>query len=952
MPPVTAHPSPRFVTHPRSDDEIAVLLGELLDGAMFGVAGADPSRDTLIRIAARYGEIVTASLNASPDRHLDTFASLLGRHGRTAAAASVHLSFIPAASPSGKPVPVPAHTRVAGQASGSGDPPVFETLTDVALVPVEPLQALLFDAGHRWVTKLSTADLRPSPPVAPSPVPYELHIGHQPAFGVAGLRQVKVSLGIRDPGVAAGRSDWIVRLPDGDRVLSVESDTTGGLAHTDETVLVAPADWPATTIDGVEARWLTLRLKPERSAPGQWRPPLFSAVSIHVVAANVAQPVSAAFHDGMMIDTSKDFLPFGDRPRFGSVLQLVCPAFVEPGAKVEVHLQLTNPAGASASPVQPVSRNGNPVVFWEISTATGVRRLDAGDGTHSLTQSGSISFTVPNDVAPMAIAGKQAIWLRGRLAGGHYGSILPSEGPPIPIPLAPLVRSLAVQSTLELGPLLPEYLVSHGAWTTKRLDPALPLPAEAFPTTDAKGPALYIGLGTLGHPDPWDVLAECRSLAWHVVPALPDPPLVYRETPRRPDPPRWQMRCAGGWRDMETHDKSAGMTQSGIVRVTVPPNPTCWPGVMPGKATPKLAWIRIVWPADRSPELPLALTINSVDARHSQRLLNEIVGSSASRPDQVFTALRTPIIDAVRLQVRETEDDWVDWTEVESLALGNHVNRFFTLDRSTGKICFGDGRNGRIPPAGPNNIRLLQYSTGGGRSGNQPAAALAQLRSAVPAVASVTNHEPATGGLDADDPVRVRANGSVWLRHRGRAVGADDFADLAGQASSEVARAFCVPVRDLGAATPGATEPGVVSLIVIPHGADPTPQPRLDLLERVKTYLDERRAPAGRLVVVGPSYSRVMVRSQVAPADGWSPDEVVAACRERLAAFLHPINGGPDQCGWAPGRRPHRSDIYGLLDAMDCVDFVRSLSMSIDTPGAMPVIVAAGIIDVQTCDPQ
>jgi hypothetical protein len=678
-------------------------------------------------------------------------------------------------------------------------------------------------------------------------------------------------------------------------------------------------------------------------------------LGISVVAVNPAQPPSAAFRDGAPIDTTKDFLPLGDRPRFGSDLQLICPALA-PSAKVQVDVQLTNPAGASASPVHPVSSNGKPVVVWEISTAAGVRPLDVADSTNAMTQSGSISFVVPDDVAPLPIAGKQAIWLRARLAGGHFGSILPSEGPPIPIPLAPVVRSMTLRSTLERGPMPPEYLVSCGASISKRLDPTLAVPVQAFPTADLNGPALYIGLGALNRAAPWDILAQSRLLTWHANPAQPNPPLVYREPTERRDALRWQMRCAGGWFEMAAIDKSADLTRSGIVRLTVPPNPAPWQGVAVDKALPDLAWIRIVWPENLSPELPLSLIINSVEARHSQRLLNEIVGSSTGRPNQVFTALRTPIIDAVRLQVRETEDDWFEWTEVVLLSLGGHADRFFTLDRSSGTICFGDGRNGTIPPPGPNNIRLVQYSTGGGRNGNQPSAALAQLRSALPAVASVTNHEPATGGLDADDAVRIRANGSVWLRHRGRAVCADDFADLAAQASPEVARAFCVPARDLGANTTNAAgdmaQPGAISVIVIPHGTDPAPQPRLDLLETVKIYLDERRSPTGRLVVAGPSYSVVTVRIQVAPAAGWSADEVVPQCRERIAAFLHPITGGSDLCGWALGQRPHRSDIYGLLNAMDCVDFVRSLSISIQTPPAMPVIIAAGAIDIQPCDPR
>jgi hypothetical protein len=954
--------APPFVAHPSSASEIAALLRVLFDRASFDVVDPDPLREALVRIAARYGEIVTASLNLAPEHHLDELTALLALQGRPAAAASTYLSFSPTARPSVErvaslpvdPVIVRAHTRVAGKADDSGEPPVFETTSDLSLVQVQPERAVYCDAGHRWSRKLRLSDLRPDPPTAPALVPYELHIGHGATFGLGGLRQVIIRLGVRTPPVPVGQSDWIVRSPDGEQPLQVISDATRSLAQSGDVVLAPPPIWPATAIDGVQSRWLTLRFPALESSAGHWRSPRLDALTIRVIAAIEAQPVTTAFQDTIPLDVSKDFLPFGDRPRFGSAFRLISPTFAEPGAKVELRVQLTNPANATDAPVPPVMREGKPSVVWEILTPPGVARaVTVLDGTKGFTQSGSVSFTVPEDIGPAPADGKREVWLRARLASGHYGIIPPAEGAPVPIVLAPVLRSVVVHASIERGPLPAEHLISQGALTKRHLDPLFPVPVDAVPVADVTGPTLYVGLGPLGDPAGTDlrrILAKGQHIAWHVRPHLPAPPLVYEDPVQRADAPQWQMWCDNGWLDMPTRDASDGLTRSGLVRVEVPDHPAGGIGVMLDEPVSKLAWLRIVWPASDGRDLPTALTLNSVEARHLQRLLNEIVGSSAGRPDQVFHALRTPVIGPVRLQVRETEEDWIDWIEVESTKSADNDARAFSLDRKTGTIRFGDGRHGRIPPPGPNNIRLAQYHTGGGHSGNQPAGALAQLRSAVPGVTAVTNMDPATGGLDADNPARVRERGSSWLRHRGRAVGVDDFEDLAKEASPEVARAFCVSARDLTKTTSDATtarEPGIVSVIVIPHATDPAPQPRLDLLASVKTYLDERRPAAGRLVIVGPTYSRVRVRAEIAPADDWSPDEVGTACRDRVRAFLHPVSGGADQCGWAFEQRPHRSDIYSLLDAMECVGFVRSVAITIDTPPGMPVIVAPGEIDVQ-----
>jgi hypothetical protein len=516
---------------------------------------------------------------------------------------------------------------------------------------------------------------------------------------------------------------------------------------------------------------------------------------------------------------------------------------------------------------------------------------------------------------------------------------------------APAIRSIAVQSTLDRGPLPPEHLVSQGSLMSRQIDPRLASPVDAFPSPDVDGPTLYIGLDVTGSPGE---LVQGQVLNWYVQPAPPMGPPTLCEPVERPVGQRWQVRVADGWRDIAVRDNSNGMSRPGVATLMLPDAASEWPG---NSLYPrKLVWLRIVWQAEPAPgplpRLPTRLALNGVAVRNTQWLRNEIVGSSSGRPGQVFKALRTPIIGDVLLQLREPDDKWVEWNEVETLAYSRADACNFTLDRSTGELRFGDGRTGRIPPAGANNIRLLEYTIGGGSTGNQPASATVQLRTAIPSVDSAIMLGPASGGLDAEDAASVRRHASAWIRHRDRAVCADDFADLALRASPEVARAFCVAERDLAAATSTRMEDlepglGVASIIIIPHSADPAPQPSPDLLATVKAYLDERRSPIARLVLVGPTYTRVSVRLEVITNPDWSPDAVASECSQRITEFLHPLTGSSDGCGWTLGEQPHRSDLYGLVDTIDGVDFVRALSLSIDAPSGIPIIIAAGNIEVQ-----
>ena len=69
--------SPSLIEHPRSTHEIVGVLDHMLDDVKFAPPGTDQLRDALVQIAARYGEIVTQCLNASPDLHLEAFSELL-----------------------------------------------------------------------------------------------------------------------------------------------------------------------------------------------------------------------------------------------------------------------------------------------------------------------------------------------------------------------------------------------------------------------------------------------------------------------------------------------------------------------------------------------------------------------------------------------------------------------------------------------------------------------------------------------------------------------------------------------------------------------------------------------------------------------------------------------------------------------------------------------------------
>ena len=144
---------------------------------------------------------------------------------------------------------------------------------------------------------------------------------------------------------------------------------------------------------------------------------------------------------------------------------------------------------------------------------------------------------------------------------------------------------------------------------------------------------------------------------------------------------------------------------------------------------------------------------------------------------------------------------WVTWEQRPQLLTSGPLDRHYTIDRTSGTLRFGDGRNGAIPGNGV-AVRI-SYDHGGGAEGNVPAGTVNQLHSAVPYVDAVLNPLDVDGGSPAETPAQVRVRGPRRLRHRGRTIAASDYEAIAREASTEVAVARCLPAMQPAGRRPG-----------------------------------------------------------------------------------------------------------------------------------------------------
>ncbi|MGK7892408.1 MAG: putative baseplate assembly protein, partial [Xenococcus sp. (in: cyanobacteria)] len=421
----------------------------------------------------------------------------------------------------------------------------------------------------------------------------------------------------------------------------------------------------------------------------------------------------------------------------------------------------------------------------------------------------------------------------------------------------------------------------------------------------------------------------------------------------------WQYWNGKEWAKLTVRDETENFTRPGLIEFLPPTD------FSPREDfnLPPRYWLRVQWVKGNyevEPRLKRVL-LNTTMAVQTITIQNEIIGSSDGNENQKFQTTRQPILAGQHLEVREPEipsalekqkiekeegenaitsiseatgrpqEIWVRWHQVKDFYQSETRDRHYILDNITGKITFGDGRNGLIPPRGKGNIRMITYQTGGGKIGNKPAKSIVQLKTTVPYVDRVINYEAATGGAEAETLDSLIERVPREIRHRKRAVTLEDYEDLAKLASPEVIRAKCIPLANLKADLLVDTKvtklPGAVSVIIVPRSREVKPLPSLELIRSVQEYLEKRTEPTVNISVVGPLYVRVDITAEIALTSLEGASKVAQTVEAKLASFLHPLTGGFDEAGWNFGRQPYKSDFYRLLEGISEVDHVRSLDV-------------------------
>lgn len=747
---------------------------------------------------------------------------------------------------------------------------------------------------------------------------------------------------------------------------------------------------PLHALVGFEKSWLRCRLLTPLSTTTP--PPtdtindaqLPDVTSINMTAtigtgSGETLPIEAAFSNAAQVDTTKDFFPFGESPKVGDALYLANQeAFSEQGSTVTLNIKVVTP-GVSPNPLE-LQLNWE---YWDGKMWSLLGQVSPGnpasaketnytDTTKAFTaitdgeKSGVVQFTFPTQPAMKTINGVESFWIRVRIVSGNYGVPAyyqlnvpsdPSKGYTLnPSTLKPpSIASISVAYTLNIQSA-PQVILTYNDYLDYEEISFYPFkPFQHQTDTDR---TIYLGftlpLGLTTFPN--------RKLSFYA--ALAEPADDENSSSGSTNTGNtsgeqlelvWQYWNGTVWSELSVRDYTENLTRPGLIEFLAPPD-----FAVTSEFGLSGYWLRVLWTSGRyaSPPWLSGVLLNTTMASQAVTIQNETLGSSDASKSQKFSPTSKPILEGQQLNVREPEippdselekieadgvenplrvitDDtgrpveiWVRWIQKPDFYGSGPRDRHYVLDNQMGEVTFGDGQNGLIPPAGVGNILMTIYRNGGGTTGNKLAGTITQLKTTVPYVEKVINYLDAAGGTDAETTDSLLERAPRTLRHGYRAVTVKDYEDMAMLASTEVARAKCVPLVNIKTDKGDAAviENGTVSLIIVPRSSDAKPIPGSELLARVQDFIGQWQSPLATLIVAAPAYVAISVTVDVALISPDGASEIKLAINKALLDYLHPLTGGRDGTGWTFGRYPYESNLYALIEEIAGVDHVRNLS--------------------------
>ncbi|MDQ2085375.1 hypothetical protein RBH29_02840 [Herbivorax sp. ANBcel31] len=576
-------------------------------------------------------------------------------------------------------------------------------------------------------------------------------------------------------------------------------------------------------------------------------------------------------------------------------------------------------------------------VVWEYWNGAGWARLfidEKYDSVFGSCEEGeiTINFTCPSDIEPVWVNAFYNYWIRVRLIS--VGNSFKTNG----YYISPWIEDVSFNYKYTDKGLNPEKIFAMdntkisdvtGSITTSNQS------IEIFNIPEDREPSMYVGFDKNLQGSPINIFFNLKNKSKNPLPSL-----------------RWEYYSDLGekecWKDLKVVDNTENFEQSGIIAFAGPKGlKKC---NLFGK---ERYWIRAVnidkqYDAYLESLLPQieGIYLNSTRIMNVETVPEEMFFIDLQEANKMCQLSHKKVqrhevwvnekdflseaqieyqkdlsTEIIWDEVGSIQEIWVMWREVDSFINSNEYDRHYIIDRNEGKVFFGDGIRGKIPPSQETESIKIKYGTGGGEVGNLDACEITRSIEGLRFVNEIFNPVPSYGGYDRETIKKSTRRGKDILKHRGRAVTTGDYEALAMEASRNVIRAKCFSnINKMG-----KKEAGCVTLVLLQRNYRQSETYFAYEREKIEAYFKGKTMETlmpFKFNIIEPDFIEFSIKVWIKVESINYVFEVQREVYEKLEQFLNPINGNFSKKGWDIGNLPNRTQIYTYLKTIKKVNII------------------------------
>ena len=285
--------------------------------------------------------------------------------------------------------------------------------------------------------------------------------------------------------------------------------------------------------------------------------------------------------------------------------------------------------------------------------------------------------------------------------------------------------------------------------------------------------------------------------------------------------------------------------------------------------------------------------------------------------------------------VKFTRDDadnkiktWVKWKSVEDLLLAGPEERCFIADPYSGRVTFGNGQRGKIPPGGEGDTIKIIYKTSKGEHGNLRPGEIQDFADAVPYVNEIYNAEPILGGCGREAVRQALDRGPDLIKNQNLAVAEEDYLSLVKQADRNIVKVKCFAHKN----PDGFREVGAITIAFLPayYNSEFSYFNKIkeNVLNKIKETAPCVVAHSNKIYVVEVSYLEINVDMKLVIGDYNEYQSVIQQVEEKLMFFMDPVKGNYDGKGWDIGSYPNREKLYNIVKMVHKIRRIDSIHLT------------------------